>query len=155
MRGTLGCLFVAVALAAAVGCNRSAPTPGAGVSPASAAVPADGDGGRAKFEPELLHTNTLDGGNGSSSYTSTRNDDGKLFTWANGVTTTIKGRTVTLTFGVAFVGHRNGKDVYKLTYTVKKAEGAQTTTREAAYDGTRTVLVEDEYGSPVLQPPSK
>jgi hypothetical protein len=155
MRGIPGCLVVGLALAAAVGCTRSAPAPAGEGPPASATVPAGGDGARPKFESELVHTSTLDGGTGSSTYKSTRNEDGKLFTVADAIATTIKGATVTLKFEVVFVAHRRGKDVYKVTYSVAKGGATQTTTQEAAYDGTRTVLVEDQYGSLVLQPPSR
>jgi hypothetical protein len=151
MRRALGC--VAIGLTLVAGCSRPAPTPAGGESPAPA-VPAAA-GKRPKFESELVATHTVNGGTGSSAHKSTRYDDGKPFTTVENYSTTIKGSSVTLKYEVAFVAHRDGKDVYKLTYTVEKAGGAETKTTEAAYDGKRAVLVEDQNGSLVLQPPSK
>ena len=150
MRGALGCVFVGLLLAVAAGCSRSAPTPADGAPPASVA-----EGKGPKFESELVHTHTVDGKGGSGAYKGTRYEDGKPFNVVENYTTTIKGGSTTLKYEVAFVTHRDGKDVYKLTYTVAKAEGTETKTSEATYEGGRTVLVEDQYGSFVLQPPSK
>ena len=122
MRGILGCVVVALTLTCAAGCSRSAPTPGS-VPPSPNAVPPGDEEKRQKFESELVHTNALDGGAGSSVFKGTRYDDGKPFTAIDSHATTFKGRTVTLKYEVAFAGQRGGKDVYKLTYTVEKAGG--------------------------------
>ena len=148
MRGIFGCVVVALLLTSAVGCSRSAPTPSSGEPPTPAAVPPSSEGKRPKFEYELVHTNALDGGTGSSV---TKGGTRDVVSHA----ITIKGRAVTFKCEIAYVGHRDGKDVYKLTYTVEKAGGAESTMKDTAYDGTRTVLIEDQYGTLVLQPPSK
>jgi hypothetical protein len=151
MRVALGCVVIGLSLAA--GCSRPGSHSAGAEQPAAVAPAADEK--RPKFESELVATNTLNGGTGSSVHKSTRYDDDKPFTAVDNYSTTIKGGPVTLKYEVAFVAHRDGKDRYKLTYTVEKAGGSETKTSEAAYDGKRAVLVEDQYGSLVLQPPSK
>lgn len=153
MRGVVACTTVCLSLALTAGCSRSGSAPGGGDPPAPVAAAAEGK--RPKFESELIHTHTVNGGTGSSHHTSTRYDDGKPFRAVENWSTSVTGGPVTLKCEVAFVAHRDGKDVYKVSYTVGKAGGSTTTTREVAYDGKRTVAVEDEYGSLVLQPPTK
>jgi hypothetical protein len=156
MRAILGCGLTGLVLAIAVGCSRSAPTAAGSGPPSSAPSPTPAaERKRPTFESELVHTNTLNGGTGSSSHKSTRYDDGRPFTAVENFSTTLAGGPVTLKYEVVFVAHRDGKDVYKWTYTVAKAGGSETRGSEATYDGKRTVLVEDRYGSLVLQPPSK
>src|SRR6478752_10191524 len=115
MRGLLGCAATGLVLASAAGCSRSAPTPAGGGPPAPASGAPAAEGKRPKFESELVATHTLNGGTGSSAHRSTRYDDGKLFTAVENYATTIKGGPVTLKYEVAFVAHRDGKDVFRLT----------------------------------------
>ena len=155
MREILGCVIVALLLTSAVGCSRSGPSPTGGEQPDPVTVSTAADGKRPKFESELVYTHTINGGTGSSNHTSTRYDDGKPFRAVENWSTSIKGGPVTLDCEVAFVTHRDGKDVYKIKYTVGKAGGSETRTTEAGYDGKRTVLSEDQHGTLVLQPPAK
>lgn len=155
MHKALPFVVVGGLLAATAGCSRSAPESATVTLPAP---PPAGPGVAAKgprFESELINTYTVDGGTSSGKHTSTRYDNDKPFTAAENVASTFKGSTTTVKFELKFVEHRDGKDIYKLKYTVEKAEGSSTTTREASYDGKRTVLLEDPYGSIVMQPPTK
>lgn len=106
------------------------------------------------FQSELVYTHSINGSSGSGIHRSTRYDGGQPFITVEEYSAILREGTTTLNFNLAFAAHRDGKDVYKLSYTVKTAEGAETKSSEVAYDGNRTVVVEDEYGSLVLQPPS-
>ena len=103
----------------------------------------------------MVYTHTVNGGTGSSNHTSTRYDNEKPFSAVENWSTTVKAGPITLKCEVVFVAHRDSKDVYKVTYTVAKAEGSETKTNEIPYDGKRAVLIEDQYSTLVLQPPSK
>lgn len=106
------------------------------------------------FQSELVHTHSINGSGGSGTHRSTHYDDGKPFTAVQEYSTTVREGTTTLKYDLAFAEHRDGKDIYKLSYAVTTAKGAETKSSEAAYDGNRTVIIEDEYGSLVLHPPS-
>src|SRR5581483_4761878 len=86
MRGMMA--GVAVGLWLAAGCSRQAPAPAGGAQPEPAPAAA-AEGKRPKFESELVHTHTIDGGKGSSRHTSTRYDDGKPFNAVENYETTV------------------------------------------------------------------
>jgi hypothetical protein len=148
MRAATSSAVAAVALALATGC------PGPSGTPASKpATPVAADEPTVqKFEAELVHT--LVGGGGST-HSNTRTVDGKSSVVVGNITNKVSLGKTTLTTKIEVVGHRAGKDVYKLTYTVAKPEGSQTKSTEVSYEGQRKVLVEDEYGTLVIRPPAK
>ena len=112
-----------------------------------------------KFECELIQTHDFNGKTGSSSHFSTKTVDNKLFTSVENYTTTVNLGSVNLKYEFEFLAHRDGKDVYKLTYTIsdtsKSGVGSETKTSEFTYEGQKKVVIQDKYGSAVFQPPNK
>lgn len=137
--------------ALATGCSRSAPAPGP-TAPGAATAADKGP----KFESELVYAYVINGAKLGGVGRSFHHDGGKPFAvagerWKG----TQSAGNITLSSEVAFVGHRDGKDFYKTTYTVTEAGTTVTKTSEASYDGKRTILVEDNHGFLALQPPTQ
>jgi hypothetical protein len=151
MRGISSLVVIGIAFGTMMGCSRSSSATAGGASPAVAPATT---AKRPKYESELFTSHTLNGGTGNGTFRSTTNVDGKPFTAIDNHSNTIEGGATTLTYAVTFTDHRDGKDIYKVTYTVQTADGAETTGREVPYDGTKTVLLEDKHLTLVLQPPS-
>jgi hypothetical protein len=146
-------LGLGLALAVAVGCSGGAPTtaPSGAPVPVTPAPPPEVK--QPQLESELVQT--VKGQPKSNTHRMSRDKDGKPFYTIDGFATTVVVGETTVKYDLTFEAHRGGKDVYKFTYTVTTNGNARTTTTEVAYDGRKTVLVEDEFGSLVLQPPTK
>lgn len=147
MRPIRNALTLVVFASLAAGCSRPAPAPTAPGSLAADRGP--------KFESELVYTYSVGGGKGRGTDRSVRYDGDKPFVAVTNWKATQAGGGVTLTYDLAFVEHRGGKDVFKTAYTVTTGGATETRRFETEYDGKRTVVVEDKYGSVVLQPPSQ
>jgi hypothetical protein len=141
-----------LALAVAVGCSRPVPTPAPSETSVSVTPTPAPEDKRPQLESVLVQTVK---GQLPSTNTMTRDKDGKPFHSVEGFATTVQVGEIALKYELTFEAHRGGQDVYKFTYTVTSNGNSRTTTNAVAYDSRKTVLVEDEFGSLVLQPPTK
>jgi hypothetical protein len=137
---------LALAVVAAGGCSPSAPAPN---------KQSQGDpyrGRKPAFECELVHS--LVGTGHESIFRTFRYDSGRPFAWVNELSAAIPVGSTTVNFGVWFVVHWGGKDVYDFEYTAGAGASEERKTSRVQYAGARTVLIEDQFGTLFLRPPS-
>ena len=131
----------------AAGCSPATPAPAVGQGPVVA------DKGP-KFESELTYSWAIGEAKFEGAHRGSRYDGDKSIKVGERWSSTSTAGDTKLVVTVAFVGHRDGKDVFKFTSSL--TEGGKTVTRdgETEYDGKRTVVLENKFGSMVVQPPT-
>lgn len=140
---TIAMMGLAIVLAS--GC--SGPTAPSGSGSATPASAEHGTDKKARFDCELVYSFDIGGATASGTHRLGKSDGEKSKT-----THTVGKSSVAIE--LAFVEHRDGKDIYKSTYTVADAAGSQTRSSQTGYDGKRVVVIEDKHGSVALQPVS-
>jgi hypothetical protein len=130
----------------AVGCSKAEPSgSSSGGAPPGAEKGADK---KAKYDCELVYSFDIGGAKASGTHRLGRSEGESTKS-----THTVGKSSVAIQ--LAFVEHRDGKDIYKSTYTITDGGGSQTRSSQAGYEGKRLVIVEDKYGTAALQPVTK
>jgi hypothetical protein len=161
MRCSIEMVVIAVCLIAASGCPQPATDLPSGrketLADEQERSGTDADSSQPRFESELAyHSQTPDGATMKGNDRSTHYRDGKAIRFIQNHASTFSGseKDLPLRVEIKFLVHREGKDVYRLSYTRPSRGGSITTTRELDYTGQATVVVEDELVKYILQPPT-
>jgi hypothetical protein len=130
----------------ALGCSKADSSgSGSGGAPPSAEKGADK---KARYDCELVYSFNIGGATASGTHRLGRSEG------ENTKSTHTVG-TSSVAIELAFVEHRDGKDIYKSTYTITDGGGSKSRSGQTGYEGKRLVIVEDTYGTAALQPVSK